>query len=520
MSRARDTAMTPKVAYMMTQQHLPTPPTPSRAGIYTRISLDRAGEALGVARQEQDCRAKAKALGWTVVHVYTDNDVSASSGVARPAYDRLMADLEAGTVNAVVVYDLDRLTRKPVELETFIDLADRLKVQLANCSGDTDLATSGGRLMARIKGAVARQEAERIAERVKRQKQQRAEDGKPFGSRYRAFGYSRAFEVVEDEATLLRDAFSRVALGESVQSITNEWNTNGILTTAGGRWRRGAVANVLNRPGYAGISTYDGQRVGVTSYPSIIDEATYEAAQQSMTGKSNVGRNARTYLLSGIVTCGKCHLPMYGNSSSAGRYLCKPDIGGCGKVTMKMSWIDDAIRHEVMRHSQDTPVVLDSRNYQSEISTIDKRREALLQANTDGTLALQDLLLLLKADQDKRRALIKDAATAQAKDNILWKALGHHDQWESASVSARRVWIQRYIQAVIVKPTTKLGRVQYDPKRLSILWTDGTTSRPIPPNPHHGMPKTAKLIIDVRLKGTADEIRQALGEPFDGVPPV
>lgn len=42
------------------------------------------------------------------------------------------------------------------------------------------------------------------------------------GSRYRAFGYTRAFEVVDDEATLLRDAFSRVALGESIQSITNE----------------------------------------------------------------------------------------------------------------------------------------------------------------------------------------------------------------------------------------------------------------------------------------------------------
>jgi DNA invertase Pin-like site-specific DNA recombinase len=425
-----------------------------------------------------------------------------------------MQDLEAGIVNSVVVYDLDRLTRRPAELESFIDLAERLRVSLANVSGDVDLTTSSGRMFARFKGIIAKGEAERIAERVKRQKQQRAEDGLPFGSRYRAFGYSRAFDIQEEEATLLRDAFSRVALGESVQSITNEWNTKGILTTADGRWRRGTVANVLNRPGYAGISTYEGQRVGATSYPAIIDEATYEAAQQSMTGKGNVGRNARTYLLSGIVTCGKCHLPMYGNSSSAGRYLCKPDIGGCGKVTMKMSWIDEAIRMEVLRKSQDTPVVPDSRNYKAEISTIEERMDALRLANSEGNLELEDLLPLLRAERDKRGVLVKDAATAQAKDNILWKALGDYDQWESASVSARRVWIQRYVKAIVVLPTTKAGRVRYDPKRLSILWNDGTTSRPIPPRsiPGHPRSKNAKLIIDVRIKGTADEIRDQLGQ--------
>ena len=81
-------------------------------------------------------------------------------------------------------------------------------------------------------------------------------------------------------------------------------------------------------------------------------------------------------------------------------------------------------------------------------------------------------------------------------------------------MSARRVWIQRYIKTVIVKLTTKLGRVQYDPKRLSILWNDGTTSRPVPPRNYPGkLPKTAKLILDVRLKGTQAEIEEAVGCP-------
>jgi DNA invertase Pin-like site-specific DNA recombinase len=448
------------------------------AGIYARISLDRAGESLGVARQEKDARAKAKALGWTVAQVYTDNDLSASKDVVRPAYNRLIADLEAGTISAVVVYDLDRLTRKPAELEAFIDLADRLHVSLANVSGDVDLTTANGRMLARFKGAIARGESDRIGERVKRQKQQRAEEGLPFGSRYRAFGYTRAFEIVEDEAVVLRDAFARVAAGESVQSITSEWNTKGILTTAGGRWRRGAVALVLKRPGYAGISTYAGQRVGATSYPRIIDESIYEAAQQSMTGKGNVGRNARTYLLSGICVCGRCHLPMYGNVSSQGRYLCKADIGGCGKVTMKMQWVDDAIRREVLRKSQDTKATPDDRDYQIEIDVIDANMDALRLAHTDGELDLADMLPLLRAQRDKRVLLVKDAATSMLKDNIGIRAFADIADWKEASVSAKRVWIQRFIKAVIVLPTTKAGRMRYDPERLSILWNDGTTSMP------------------------------------------
>ena len=67
----------------------------SRASIYVRISSDPAGKRLGVTRQLADCRKKAKAMGWNVAGVYEDNDVSASTGKVRPAYQRMLSDLEA-----------------------------------------------------------------------------------------------------------------------------------------------------------------------------------------------------------------------------------------------------------------------------------------------------------------------------------------------------------------------------------------------------------------------------------------
>ncbi|EUA04249.1 resolvase, N terminal domain protein [Mycobacterium kansasii 824] len=91
---------------------------------------------------------------WTPIE-YVDNDVGASNGKRRPAYEKMLADITDGQIGAVVAWDLDRLHRRPIELERFMDLADTRKLALATVSGDVDLSTAQGRLTARLKGAVA-----------------------------------------------------------------------------------------------------------------------------------------------------------------------------------------------------------------------------------------------------------------------------------------------------------------------------------------------------------------------------
>jgi len=78
------------------------------------ISSDQERLGLGVQRQLEDCRKLAAGRGWTVAEEYTDNDVSAYSGKPRPAYARMLADLAAGERDAVIVYNLDRLHRRPM----------------------------------------------------------------------------------------------------------------------------------------------------------------------------------------------------------------------------------------------------------------------------------------------------------------------------------------------------------------------------------------------------------------------
>ena len=91
------------------------------AAIYARISSDQEGTGLGVARQVKECQERADAAAG-VVETFIDNDISAYTGKRRPEYERMLEAMREGRVNAVIVYHLDRLTRRPNELEEFVEV--------------------------------------------------------------------------------------------------------------------------------------------------------------------------------------------------------------------------------------------------------------------------------------------------------------------------------------------------------------------------------------------------------------
>jgi DNA invertase Pin-like site-specific DNA recombinase len=174
------------------------------AAIYVRISQDRNGDELGIERQRKDCERLAKAKGWTVGAVFTDDDRSAFNGKPRPGYAELLDAIEHREIGAVVAWHPDRLHRSPTELEAFIDLVNANKVAVATVqAGEYDLATASGRMTARVVGAVARHESEQKSERIKRQREQAALHGRPAGGR-RPFGYEPdGMEIRRSEARLV-----------------------------------------------------------------------------------------------------------------------------------------------------------------------------------------------------------------------------------------------------------------------------------------------------------------------------
>lgn len=186
------------------------------AALYARISSDPAGTSLGTKRQVADCQALAAQRGWTVAEVYVDDDTSAYNGKQRPAYRRLLDDLADGRRDAVIVYHLDRLHRRPKEFEEFVEVCDRAGVRhVATVSGDANLGSGDGLLIARIMGAVAAGESDAKSRRVRRKMQELAEQGKPHGGSSRPFGYeSDRVTLRPAEAKVVADLASRLLAGE------------------------------------------------------------------------------------------------------------------------------------------------------------------------------------------------------------------------------------------------------------------------------------------------------------------
>ncbi|PZS15341.1 MAG: recombinase family protein [Pseudonocardiales bacterium] len=284
-----------------------------RAAVYCRISKDRVGAGLGVERQEADCRELAARLGWTVVEVFPDNDLSAFTGKRRPSYRRMLDAIRDGRVDAVLAWHTDRLHRSPVELEEYISACQPGEVP-THCvtAGVLDLSTASGRMTARITGAVARHESEHMSERICGQKARATAAGQWTGGG-RPFGYTRdGMALVATEADAIRDGVHRVLAGESVYSITKSWQAT-VTPVRGGRWHAQNVSRILTRPRNAKLAAHHGEVVGAGEWPSIITEDEHHAVcaiVRDPARSTYSGVRSLKWVGSGLYRCGRCGADM------------------------------------------------------------------------------------------------------------------------------------------------------------------------------------------------------------------
>lgn len=312
----------------------------TEACIYTRISSDKNkdktgpdGEGLGVARQEEDCRALADGLGWNVAAdaVYEDNDISAYSGAHRPRFEAMLDAIKRGQYDVLVCWHTDRMYRSIKDLERVIEVCDAAGVGIRTVNGgDLDLGNATGKMVARILGSVARQESEHKAERQKRANIQRAEAG-GWWSSHRVFGYDADGTIREAEAVLIRQAAADVLTGVSMRAIARRMNEQGSVTSAGKPWNNVNLKRVLVNPRYAGLRVYKGKVIGPGDWQAIIDADTHAGVVAVLSDPSRGPATVnyeRRYIGSRRYVCGRCGAPMHHtvSSESSGkrfdRYAC------------------------------------------------------------------------------------------------------------------------------------------------------------------------------------------------------
>lgn len=281
------------------------------AVVYTRISKDRVGAGLGVERQRDDCYRLAEQLGWTIVSVYSDNDISAYSGKPRPEYRAMLDALDRGEAQAVLAWHTDRLHRSPSELEEFISLCERRAVTVRTVqAGELDLSTPAGQMTARIVGAVARHEIDHARSRMKSAHAQAAVMGRAHGKV--AYGYRMESngQRVPDEKTapIVQELAKRVLSGESIYSICCDLNEREVPTPhSAARWASSRVSRLLMSPTYAGMRTHLGT-LTQASWEPLIDPEDHRVICSLLKDprRKTTRGSAPVHLLSGIAKCGVC----------------------------------------------------------------------------------------------------------------------------------------------------------------------------------------------------------------------
>jgi site-specific DNA recombinase len=305
-----------------------------RALIYTRVSRDDTGEGKSNDRQREVCAALATARGWQVVGCEDDISVSAYNGKDRPAWNRVLEKMRAQSVDYVIAWQLDRITRSVSELTALVTLARETGVAIVTSTGDLDLSNESGKFLATVLSAVAEMEVERKGARQKLANKQRAAEGKPWPSGWRPFGYELDGTQVPHEAKLIREAAEQVLDGAPLRSIVRQWKELGVTTPRSAKgaegWSHNGVRRILLNPRNAGLATYRGEIIGKGLWEPIISTETHTLLVAKLkdparlTRQSSQGR-AASNLLTGIATCARCGGTVDGGTGyrSAPIYQCK-----------------------------------------------------------------------------------------------------------------------------------------------------------------------------------------------------
>ena len=314
---------------------------PIRCAIYTRKSSDEGLEqdfnSLDAQRDAAESYiASQRAEGWTCIPARYDDGGFTGGNLDRPGVQRLMADIEAGLIDCVVVYKVDRLSRSLIDFARMLEVFEQKGVAFVSVTQQFNTANSMGRLMLNVLLSFAQFEREVISERTRDKIAATKRKGFWSGGRP-VLGYDierrtggNRLVVNEDEASQVRRIFELyLECGSVSQTIRRldemGWTTKAWITKRGremgGRpFNKSLLFNLLTNVAYLGKvkhkeDIYDGQHDAI-----IGDELFERVAQMLKANRSGDGRgssNKHGALLKGLVRCKACGRSMIHHYASS-----------------------------------------------------------------------------------------------------------------------------------------------------------------------------------------------------------
>jgi len=317
-----------------------------RVAAYTRKSteegLDQKFNTLDAQREAIAAFVNSQEEnGWRLLADRFDDGGYSGANLNRPALKRLLVDVEAGKVDVLATYRLDRLSRNQFELLGLIDSLAKRGVAYMSVVERFDTSTPMGRFGLQMMGAVAELERAQVSERTRDKIRATRRKGMWTGG-HPPLGYDvveKRLVVNPNEAARVRATFelfiAQGALGATVEELCRRgwrqksWVTRAKTEHVGGPFTKSILQALLTNPVYVG-KLRAGDELVDAQHPAIVEPGLWDAVQarlkQRATGlmpyRSRIGA-----LLSGLVHCGRCRSSMHANySQKRGRrttyYVC------------------------------------------------------------------------------------------------------------------------------------------------------------------------------------------------------
>lgn len=329
------------------------------AVIYARYS-SHSQRDVSIDQQVQACRDFANRGGIHVVDVYADRATTGTND-RRPAFQKMISDAKSGDWQYVIVYTLDRFSRDRYDSAVY-------KRQLRNCGVKvlsameqiTDDPT--GVIMESILEGYAEYYSKELSRKVRRGHEDNARKCMVNGAL--PLGYKRGpdgkYAILEPEAEIVREIFRRVADGEALSSIVDDFNARGLRTKKGSIFNKSSFNQILSNQRYAGVYMYQDIRIP-NGIPPIVTREEFDKVQVVVTRKKNPRRSAAAdapqprrredgyYMLTGKLFCGECESPMVGVSGTGKSgalhryYRCKGHGSGCCLKNLRQ----DDVEHDI-----------------------------------------------------------------------------------------------------------------------------------------------------------------------------
>ena len=447
-----------------------------KVGPYLRVSTEEQRLKQSIETQRRFAERFFATHNILVYSWYADDGVSGTIPLEqRPDGARLLADVQAGKIDTVYVYKLDRLGRDALVVLDAINQLEMCGAQVISMTENFDTTNPAGRFMAAILGGWAGLERDTIVERSVEGTERLARGGAwmggvvPYG--YRAEGARQDSRLIISEQLIPGQRVSEAEVVRTIYRLSGEerWSCHAIaehLNALGipphavadesgplrgkrqqrtaSRWSAGHVRNLIVSTTYKGLHRY-GRRtqkqreIFEREVPAIVSLHLWERAQQTLQGHAlfaaGEGSDTRPYLLGGLITCGLCGLTYIGTASSGGRayYVCngKSQPRGlygaqgkkCPSKSVNAQAIEAAVWQDIEGFLRHPGEVLDqfAARVEGQYEEAERLRSELAQR--------QQALQALDAEKDKvialyRRGRIDESDLDRQLDQVQQEAAG------------------------------------------------------------------------------------------------